>query len=153
MTPGRTGKRQARGPGSRLTGLLTSAYLLLASFATTAATIEADNLQIHYTLVPSSSIPVAVADLHKLSRGRHRFFLNLTMQHAGLPTTGIVKGEVASLLHQARALEFMEITEPPATYYLAQISASPGERLRFQISVQPPGRAQPIELDFSESIP
>ena len=59
--------------------------------------------------------------------------------HAVLIGKASISGQVRNLIGQSRTLEFRQVREGEAIYYLAQFDFDSREVLTFQLSVQTPG--------------
>jgi len=69
---------------------------------------------------------------------------------SGTPTAAKVTGHVSNLTGQMKNLEFREIKEGTAIYYLAESKFTEGEFLKFDIKVTPQGSAQSARLKFDK---
>ena len=112
---------------------------------------------VHYTVFNSKSIPPEVAKIHNLTRGKDLAFINisLTKTENGTTSLGIpalVKSKAINLMQQTKSLEFMEIKEPDATYYLAPLRYTNEEDLRFEVSVLPVGETKPLLITFNRRL-
>ncbi len=121
---------------------------------------QADNSQtvvgdyiVHHSIFNSSFLTPEVASVYGLTRGRDRAIANVALTRVengvhslGLPTR--VSGEVRNLMQQSMPLEFIEIIEGDAAYYLAPFRFSDRETLHFHLQVRIPGLtdAQDIKL-------
>lgn len=101
---------------------------------------ELDDYIVYYNVFNSSLIPPKVARIHKLNRANNRVYLNVALVKKsggyGIAPTAL-SGQYRNLMQQKFALEFIEIKEPTATYYLAPIRFDNEEILHLDITVQP----------------
>lgn len=93
---------------------------------------------IHYTTFPSTLIPADIARLHNITRATNRVVTNISVRKNSGPVKVKITGLVNNLLNQQYKLEFEEITEQDAVYYLASQIVDEKDTLRFSISIQPP---------------
>ncbi len=93
-----------------------------------------------------------IARRYGLTRGAGRAVVSLSLLRGG---KGLVAqsltGEVKNLLSQVQKLEFQEVTEGDAVYYLAPLRHSDRDTLRFTVTLTPPG-AQPQTLRFQQKL-
>jgi len=110
---------------------------------------------IHYNAFRSDTISPEVAKQHGLARANNRVLINISilkkvMNTTGKPTNGKVTGHASNLTGQLKQLEFKEITEGNAIYYIAETKVSDGEFLKFDIKVIPEGEKRPARLHFDK---
>ena len=98
---------------------------------------------VHYVVVPSMFLSAEIADQYELVRGKDRAFVNISVLRNDAPVTADVTGSYRNLLSQITALEFREVTEGDAVYYLAPLRHDDGELLRFAIRID--GRLMEFE--------
>lgn len=68
----------------------------------------------------------------------------------GLPAE--VKAKATNLMQQSKNIEFREIKEPEATYYLASFRHTNEEDIRFDVSVLPNGEIKPLAVSFTRRL-
>ncbi|MEQ8858306.1 MAG: DUF4426 domain-containing protein [Pseudomonadales bacterium] len=104
----------------------------------------------HYSLVPTTFLSPEVAADYGITRGRDRALLNVSIidPDAG-PVRAEVTGTVRDLLGIVQPLEFEEILEGDAVYYLATVKHADQEVLRFAIDVRTPDGASHL-LTFQQ---
>lgn len=112
---------------------------------------------VHYTVFNSKQIPPQVAGVYKLTRSKDIVYLNisLTKTENGATTLGLpaeVKAKASNLMQQSKKMEFMEIKEPEATYYLAPFRHTNEEDIRFDVSVLPAGETKPLTVSFNRRL-
>jgi len=110
---------------------------------------------IHYNAFRSDTISPEVAKQHNLPRANNRVLINISilkkvMNTTGKPTNSKVTGHASNLTGQLKQLEFKEITEGNAIYYLADTKVSDGEFLKFDIKIIPEGEKRPARLRFDK---
>ena len=106
------------------------------------------DLDVHYSAFNSGFLQPEIAAASGLVRSKTLGVVNIAALRGGQATTAKVDGEVKDLLGHARALEFKQITEGAAIYYLAQFPFSQREVLRFTINLTgPDGVAHSFNFD------
>ncbi|GAB3111323.1 DUF4426 domain-containing protein [Aestuariicella hydrocarbonica] len=136
-----------------------TALLLLVSLYLTASATQADNrpyqsfgeYTVLFTVFNSSFIPPEVASTYNLTRGKGQSLVNVALIKSntegntnGLPAE--VSGSVTNLMQQQKKLEFIEISEQDAVYYLAPLRVSSEEVLHFNIEVKHKGKTYPVSF-------
>ena len=110
---------------------------------------------IHYNAFRSDTISPEVAKQYNLARANNRVIINIAvlkkvMNTTGTPTSSKVTGHASNLTGQLKQLEFKEITEGDAIYYLAETKVSDGEFLKFDVKILPEGETKPARLKFDK---
>jgi len=103
---------------------------------------------VHYVVVRTSFLKPEIAARNEIIRGPDRALLNISViGQDGKPVTAALTGHVRNLLEQNMPLEFREVREGEAVYYLAQFRHTDREILRFYVDITPPdGTAQRLEF-------
>jgi hypothetical protein len=103
---------------------------------------------VHYVVIRTSFLKPEIAARNDIVRGPDRALLNISViGDDGKPVVATLSGRVRNLLEQETPLEFREVREGEAVYYLAQIRHTDRETLRFYIDIQPPdGTTQRLEF-------
>ena len=110
---------------------------------------------IHYNAFRSDTISPEVAKQYDLARANNRVLINIAvlkkvMNTTGKPTKSLVTGHASNLTGQLKQLEFKEIAEGTAIYYLAETKISDGEFLKFDLKVTPEGETRAARLNFNK---
>jgi hypothetical protein len=120
---------------------------LLAMTCLGAQFVDTGDYRIHYTTFSSMIIPADVAVAHQITRAENRIVVNVSARRGGQPASLKLTGTVTNLLEQEFALDFSEVKEADAVYYLASHVAMEQDILRFQIQATPPdGEATDIRF-------
>jgi len=108
-----------------------------------------------HSVFGSEFIDESIASRYNLSRGGDRALLNLSIVKSdaggkmrGLPAK--VSGVVANLMQQQKTLEFIEIREGDAVYYLAPFRIYNEEVLHFSLTVEHDNKA--YDLKFTKKL-
>ena len=121
--------------------------------------IQWQGYDIHYTTLSSRLIPAEVAKLHGIIRADNRMVTNIAIRQTsetsdetddekGEPVTANIHGTVTNLLNQQSVLDFTEVLEPNAIYYLANQLVDERDTLRYSISIQPQSSEATYLLEF-----
>lgn len=106
----------------------------------------------HYSVVPTMFLTPDVAARYGIIRGRDRALLNVSIIEPGQgPVSAGVSGTVQDLLGQRHDLEFREVAEGEAVYYLAALRFTDGEHLKFAIEVETP-EGDRRALEFQQQV-
>ena len=128
--------------------LLILLCLLGTAPLSTADTVLQQGFEIHYTTFTSDLIPATVAAAHNIVRSKNRIVTNITILKDNEPTKAHVSGHNMNLLGQLFTMEFTEVIEPGAVYYLSNQLISEKDMLRFELEILPTGAQTPITLKF-----
>lgn len=144
--------------------------LALFSNALLANEQQVGEYTVHYNLFNSSMITPEVATQYKLKRSKNIALLNISVvknptdsepdlssesSTAPNKVIGVISnvfGQGQSLSGQHKGLAFREIREETAVYYIAAIPVFHGERLSFDIQVQPEKKGKLIPISFKQQV-
>ncbi|MFB1011774.1 MAG: DUF4426 domain-containing protein [Thiopseudomonas sp.] len=116
--------------------LVTLACALLLSLSAAAEQkITSGALDIHYIVFNSSFLQPAIAKASGLERGKDIAVLNVSPLRDGKGEKSTVSGAVTNLLGQTRTLNFREIDEGEAVYYIAQFPIDGREILKIAVDL------------------
>jgi hypothetical protein len=129
------------------------ALFSLSSYAENSK--EFGDYVVHYNAFRSDTISPEVAKQHGLARANNRVLINIALlkkvlNTTGKPTAAKVSGHASNLTGQLKQLEFKEITEGNAIYYLAETKISDGEFLKFDLKIVPEGETRAARLEFNK---
>lgn len=108
---------------------------------------------VFYNVFPSTDLRPEIAAAYQLVRAADQMVLNVSIRSRAdgddRAQAAVVTGIYSDLI-QNRTLEFREIREQGAIYYLAQLRVSNRENLRFDIKAQPllDNRPAPVGSPF-----
>ncbi len=110
---------------------------------------------IHYNAFRSDTLEPEVAKSYDIARRNNRVIINIAVLKkvlgtTGNPTAALVEGHASNLTGQLKPLEFREIKDAGAIYYLAEIKISDGEFLKFDLKVTPEGSNDSARLRFDK---
>lgn len=135
--------------------LTLSILLIFGANAYAENSKEFGDYVIHYNAFRSDTLSPEIAKTYNLTRRSNRVILNIAVLKKVLNTTGTpvaanVSGHVNNLTGQMKNLEFREIKEGTAIYYLAESQFTEGEFLKFNLKVAPEGQSQATTLKFDK---
>lgn len=111
---------------------------------------------VYHTVFNSTFLQPDIAQAYGLVRGDHWFLVNISVNGGGkiFGQKAILKGTASDLMQRQTQLEFQEISEGDATYYIAPMRIPGQEILHFTIEVQPiagqpSSDATPFAVKFS----
>lgn len=112
--------------------------------------------QVYYSVFNSTFITPEVARAYGITRGKNRALINIAIRKQlksgeDIPQRAAVTGTSSDLIH-SNALEFQEIEEQGAVYYLASLTFNDKEMRSFTIKIQPDPAIAPYTLKFSRTL-
>ena len=136
--------------------------LVLFTWLLTAPQVQAQQsemfgpFELHYSVVNSTFLEPKVAATYGITRGERRAILNLAVrEHVGDTTEArsmLLQGRTRDLVQRGAALEFQEIREGPAIYYIAEFEFLDEEWLFFEIDFRPEGADQTYSFKFKHQL-
>lgn len=109
---------------------------LIASLPLHAEQMEKlGGLDVHYVIVPTMFLTPKIAAQYNIVRGKDRSMINISVLDGEQPVTAQVSGSFRNLLSQTTQLEFEEVVEDRAIYYLAPLRHDNEELLRFNVRI------------------
>ena len=124
----------------RLITALLAACLSLSAVAADAIKGERKevfgDVTVHYNTFNSTFLTPDIAKAAELTRSKTLGVINISVLKDGKPQTAQVSGTVKDLTSQSVPLQFKQITETGAVYYIAQYPVPQQEIRTFEIKVQ-----------------
>jgi len=120
-------------------------FLLTACLSVTAMGAEAikgerqetfGDVTVHYNTFNSTYLTPDIAKSAELIRSKNQGVINISVLKEGKPLMAQVSGSVKDLTSQTVPLQFKQITEQGAIYYIAQYPVDQQEVRTFEIKVQ-----------------
>ncbi|MDQ7049587.1 MAG: DUF4426 domain-containing protein [Enterobacterales bacterium] len=137
---------------------ITLAFILFfASFSLFAEEHTVGEFTVHYNLLNSSLIEPEIATQYGIKRSKNIALLNVSIiqksdKPEGTAVIANIFGHGASLAGQVKELAFKEVKEGTAIYYLATFPINNGERLSFDLQIQPNKQGKLIPLKFKRKV-
>ena len=139
--------------------LFTTLVLLLVANLLSAQDSQKDigDYTVHYSVFNSSFLPQEAATGYGFVRAGDRAIINIavTEKDAGGLSKGLpveLKASFTNLLQQEAELDFVEVDEGDATYYLAEFAFSDQEVLNFSVHVLLPDERYSNTVTFSKTL-
>ena len=137
--------------------------LLLSTLLATSAkagveetTRETDTHIIHFNVFDSSFLTPEIAQQYDLKRSNYHSMLNLAVHEKGSsedkPIPVLLQGTVTNIVQQQRALEFIEIQEGSAIYYLSDFRVTDNDLLTFDIKIRTNADSPGYDLKFKRRV-
>ncbi|MDD0996074.1 DUF4426 domain-containing protein [Pseudomonas sp. TNT2022 ID1044] len=120
-------------------------FLLTACLSVTAMAADAikgdrqekfGDVTVHYNTFNSTFLTPDIAKSAELVRSKHQGVINISVIKDGKPLMAQVSGTVKDLTSQSVPLNFKQVTEQGAIYYIAQYPVPQQETRTFEIKVQ-----------------
>ncbi|VAW66402.1 hypothetical protein MNBD_GAMMA11-3333 [hydrothermal vent metagenome] len=109
---------------------------------------------IHFNAFRSDTLTPEIAKAYSLTRRNNRMVINITVQkkkgNTTTPVKASISGFASNLTGQVKNLEFKEILDGEAIYYLAQSKVSNRETLKFEIKATPAGEKLVAQINFKQ---
>lgn len=113
-----------------------------------------EKYSVHYVLLDSTFVLPEIAEIHGIKRSKYENLLNVSVvlkgEYGGLPAK--ITGTSTNLLQQQKQLDFIEIAESTATYYLAPVRINNKEVMHFELQVTPEGESEPLKVKFTKTV-
>ncbi|TPH16736.1 DUF4426 domain-containing protein [Litorilituus lipolyticus] len=137
--------------------VLISAILLIITFISSPA-VQAENMKklgsmnVHYMAIGSTFFTPEIAKVYGITRSRFNGLVNISVldnTKKGTPAKSVsISGKAKNNLGQFKTLEFTEVKEGSAIYYLAQVSYNNEETIHFDLTITDGNEEQ--QLKFSQ---
>ena len=111
--------------------------------------------ELHYSVVNTTFLQPEVAATYGITRGEKRAILNLAVREnladGSAPRAMTLQGRTRDLI-QSQTLEFQEIREGEAIYYIAEFSFINEEWRFFEVDFRPEGAQQTYTFNFKQQL-
>lgn len=136
--------------------LIAALILLLLCIPRAAAAGQSErfgNYVVYYSALSTDMLAPDVARAYGLVRSSHQGLINISIKRAigdqdGAAVTGAVRGSAVNLSGQRVPVEFHEVKDGEAIYYLGTFPISGSDTMRFELVVAPAGEVA-HKLNFS----
>lgn len=139
---------------ARISIFVTSLLLCMPLLAQNEYEVSFADYTVNYNTFPSTFLEPAVAKAAGIKRSENHGVITIAVRHRA-ETVGrkavkaAVSGMATNLIGQLRKLNFTEIREGEALYYIGDFVFVSNESLTFNISLTPEGATQPHEFKFT----
>jgi hypothetical protein len=111
---------------------------------------------VHYSVLNSTFISPEVAKAYNIVRGKDRALINIAVRQNldkgdSKAKRSIISGNSSDLIHRTE-LDFREIIEQDAIYYIAELRFNNKELRTFTIKIQPDPNISPYTLKFPKKL-
>lgn len=112
--------------------------------------------EVHYMALNSNFLKPDVAEVYGIARSRALGYLSVSIlknnkqQRTGTAVTGDVKGQLRNLIGQSKNLEFKEIKESNAVYYISTFRFDDGDMYNLILNVTPDNQSKTFDVKFSQ---
>lgn len=112
--------------------------------------------EVHYIGLTSSFLTPEVAAAYGIDRSRSLGFLSISVlqnqpgQELAVPVRATLTGTIRNLIGQTRTLEFREIKETNAVYYISTFRFDDEDMYTVQLKATPEGQARTFDVKFSQ---
>lgn len=126
--------------------------VLTMSYASAENMQKLGAMNVHYMAIGSTFFTPEIAKAYKITRSRYNGLVNISVldnTKEGTPAKTVsINGQAKNNLGQFKTLEFTEVKEGDAIYYLAQVNYNDEETLHFTLEIND-GKEQQT-LKFSQ---
>lgn len=135
-------------PAWRLVLALLPALLLPSA---QAEEYDSGEFVVHYTALSTVQLTPEIADRYGIARSPHRALLNVAVLRKvpgrlGVPVPAEIGVIASNLSGQLKPVAMRRVDEPPAIYFLGELTVADAETVTFQLTVTPEGARAPIRL-------
>ena len=134
-------------------------FALLFAFVATAHAQQSERFgpyELHYSVLNSTFITPEVASQYGLTRGKKKGLINLAVrEHVEVGTEGrpmLLKAKTWDLTQRTDFLEFKEVREGDAIYYIAQFDFINEEWRFFEVYFRPEGGNETYTFKFKHQL-
>ncbi len=127
--------------------------MMLASLSSSA---YADNMKklgsmnVHYIAIGATFLTPEIAKAYGIKRSRYNGLINISVMdntQKGNPAKSVsITGSAKNLLGQNKNIEFVEVKEGDAIYYLAQVSYQNEETIIFDLTISDGKESHPLKF-------
>ncbi|MCW3173464.1 DUF4426 domain-containing protein [Shewanella subflava] len=119
---------------------LMASFMLFTSSANAEQKQQVGNYDIHYMALGSTFITPAIAKTYGIERSRFNGIVNIAVldtSQEGNPAVAVdISGIANNLLDARKDLNFKEIREGDAIYYIAQVPYRDNQEINFNIAIK-----------------
>ena len=108
------------------------------------------NNNVHYIALNSTFLTPEIATSYDITRSKYNALINIsvldnTIKNTPAKSVNLV-GSATNLLGQKKSLEFVEVKEGDAIYYLAELKFNHEDQFRFNIQIFDAGKNQTLKF-------
>ena len=135
-----------------LTVLLSVAAIIFSPLGVAEQMQRFGQYELHYIVIPTTMLKPEIAAEYDISRGKDRALVNVSvLNREKKAINATIIGDSQNLLGQLQDLDFKQVTEGDAIYYLAEIRFADLEVHRIQIEATAPDGKSTL-LKFNQKL-
>jgi hypothetical protein len=135
-----------------LTVLLSVAAIIFSPLGVAEQMQRFGQYELHYIVIPTTMLKPEIAAEYDISRGKDRALVNVSvLNREKKAINATIIGDSQNLLGQLQDLDFKQVTEGDAIYYLAEIRFADQEVHRIKIEATAPDGKSTL-LKFSQKL-
>lgn len=135
-----------------LTVLLSVAAIIFSPFSVAEQMQRFGQYELHYIVIPTTMLKPEIAAEYDISRGKDRALVNVSVLNGEKKAVNAtITGDSQNLLGQLQDLDFKQVTEGDAIYYLAEIRFADQEVHRIKIEATAPDGKSTL-LKFNQKL-
>lgn len=115
-----------------------------------AHTIDMPPYKVYYQALGTDFLSADIAKRYKIVRSKYQGFVNISLHKNDEAVTAAIEGSAKNLLSQSQSLEFREIRDGEAIYYIALFKYNNLETMQFDIEVMHKN-STPIKVKFDQT--
>ena len=127
--------------------------LSFTTFAAEQNMQKLGNLNVHYIALNSTFLTPEIAKAYEITRSKYNALINISVLDntiAGTPAKSVtLTGTATNLLGQIASLDFIEVKEGDAIYYLAELKFSNEDLFRFDININDGNNRQQLKFQHT----
>lgn len=124
--------------------------VLISKFTSAENMKKFDHLEVHYIGLSTAILQPEIASTYGIERSRYMGFINITVLDTSFENNQAISvgisGTATNLVGQQSKLEFTEIKEGKAIYYIAQFKYPNDENFRFNIIINDNGKEHNLKF-------
>lgn len=139
-----------------MNNLIKKSFILLLLSGVFIGSAFAENMKkmgdwnVHYIAIGATFLTPEIAKTYGIERSRYNGLINISVldnTQKGTPAKAVsIVGQARNNLGQTKTLEFKEVKEGDAIYYLAQIKYNNEETFHFDIDITDNGKSQKLKF-------
>lgn len=104
---------------------------------------------VHYMVIPSTFLQPQIANAYKLQRSKYQAVVNISVLNSSNQKAQAVRlsGTATDLLGKVQKLDFRQVSDGNAIYYIAVLKISDDDRWRFAIDITSPDTTQTLKFE------
>ena len=135
-----------------LSVLLSVAAIIFSPFSVAEQMQRFGQYELHYIVIPTTMLKPEIAAEYDISRGKDRALVNVSVLNGEKKAVNAtITGDSQNLLGQLQDLDFKQVTEGDAIYYLAEIRFADQEVHRIKIEATAPDGKSTL-LKFNQKL-